>query len=239
MQKQPAIFCWSGGKDSSYALYKVQQENQYEIKYLLSTINGNNKRLSMHGIREELIEAQANSIGIPLLKVYVYEASNAGYENQMRETLLQVKSEGINTVLFGDIFLEDLREYRENKMKELGMQCEFPLWKMDTAHIIKDFVQKGFKTYLCCVNEDYLDESQVGKLIDGDFIKELPATVDPCGENGEFHTYCFEGPIFQQKITVTTGEKIYKPFNIPASTHPTPVKDPYTKGFWYCDIHLQ
>lgn len=238
MQKQPAIFCWSGGKDSSYALCKVQQENQYEIKYLLSTINGNNKRLSMHGIREELIEAQANSIGIPLLKVYVYEASNDEYEQQMQKTLLKVKSEGINTVLFGDIFLEDLREYRENKMKELDMQCEFPLWKMDTAHIIKDFVKKGFKTYLCCVNDGYLDESWVGKLIDGDFIKELPATVDPCGENGEFHTFCFEGPVFQKKISVETGEKIYKPLNIPVSTHPGHIKDAGTKGFWYCDIHL-
>ncbi|MGE5106879.1 MAG: diphthine--ammonia ligase [Sphingobacteriales bacterium] len=236
MNKIPAIFCWSGGKDSSYTLYKVLQEGIYEIKYLLSTINGTYKRLSMHGVREELIQAQADSIGIPLLKVYVYEASNAEYEKQMNETLLKIKAEGINTILYGDIFLEDLRQYREQKMAQLNMSCVFPIWKTDTKWMVNDFVEKDFKTYICCINDGYLDESWVGRLIDKHFIAELPSTVDPCGENGEFHSYCFAGPLFKKAINVTVGEKTYKPLLITTNDHPTPVKDAGTKGFWFADI---
>jgi len=239
MTKIPAIFCWSGGKDSSYALHKVFEEGIYDVKYLLSTISGNYKRLSMHGVREELIQSQADCIGIPLLKVYVYEASNAEYERQMNETLLKVKEDGINTVLYGDIFLEDLRQYRENKMAELGMQCVFPIWKTDTKWMLNDFVEKGFKTRLCCVNDGYLGESWCGRLIDPAFIDELPETVDSCGENGEFHTFCFEGPVFKRKISISVGEKTYKPLEIKTTDHPTPIKDVGTKGFWFVDLLLQ
>jgi uncharacterized protein (TIGR00290 family) len=239
MTKIPAIFCWSGGKDSSYALHKVLRENIYDVKFLLSTISGNYKRLSMHGVREELIQAQADSIGIPLLKVYVYEASNAEYEKQMNETLLKVKEGGINTVLYGDIFLEDLRQYRENKMAQLGMQCIFPIWKTNTRWMLNDFVQKGFKTYLCCINDGYLDENWCGRLIDLAFINELPATVDPCGENGEFHSFCFEGPVFKKQISISVGAKTYKALELKTSDHPTPIKDVGTKGFWFVDLLLQ
>lgn len=239
MNKIPAIFSWSGGKDSSYALHKVLQEGVYDIQYLLSTINGNYKRLSMHGVREALIEAQAESIGIPLLKVYVYEASNAEYEKQTQEILLQAKAENINHVIFGDIFLEDLRQYREQKMAALNMQCVFPIWKTDTQWMLHDFIAKGFKTITCCINDGYLNETWCGKMIDETFIKELPATVDACGENGEFHSYCFEGPVFKKKINIVTGEKAYKPLEIKFADHPTPIKDVGTKGFWFCDLLLQ
>jgi uncharacterized protein (TIGR00290 family) len=239
MTKIPAIFCWSGGKDSSYALHKVLKENIYDVKFLLSTISGNYKRLSMHGVREELIQAQADSIGIPLLKVYVYEASNVEYEKQMNETLLKVKADGIDTVLYGDIFLEDLRQYRENKMAQLGMQCIFPIWKTNTRWMLNDFVEKGFKTYLCCINDGYLDENWCGRLIDHDFINELPATVDPCGENGEFHSFCFEGPVFKKQMSISVGEKTYKALELKTSDHPTPIKDVGTKGFWFVDLLLQ
>ena len=232
----PAIFCWSGGKDSSYALHKVLTEGLYEIKYLLSTFNGTYNRLSMHGVREALIQEQADRIGIPLLKVYVYEASNEEYEKQMNETLLKLKSEGITTVLYGDIFLEDLREYREQKMAQLDMQCVFPIWKTDTAWLINDFVAKGFKSYTCCINDGYLDESWAGRLINESFINELPPTVDPCGENGEFHSFCFDGPLFSEPISVGLGEKTYKPLLIKTTDHPTPIKDMGTKGFWFADI---
>jgi uncharacterized protein (TIGR00290 family) len=235
----PSIFCWSGGKDSSYALHKVLQEGVYNVKYLLSTFNGNYKRLSMHGVREELIEAQAASIGIPLLKAYVYEASNAEYEQQMKSILLQAKAEGINHVLYGDLFLEDLRAYRESKMNELDMHCVFPIWKTDTQWMINDFVAKGFQSVLCCINDGYLDESWVGRTIDQQFINELPSTVDPCGENGEFHSFCFQGPVFNYPIQIATGEKTYKALEIKTSDHPTPVKDAGTKGFWFCDLLLQ
>jgi uncharacterized protein (TIGR00290 family) len=218
-----AIFCWSGGKDSSYALYKVLQEGMYDVKYLLSTFNGHYNRLSMHGVREELIAAQAESIGIPLLKVYVYEASNDEYERQMEETLLKAKAEGISVVLYGDIFLEDLREYREKKMAPLDMQCIFPIWKTDTRWLLNDFIDKGFKTVLCCINDVFLSEEWCGREVDETFIKELPASVDPCGENGEFHTFCFAGPLFKKPISIIKGEKTYKAFD-------------GEKGFWYCDF---
>lgn len=235
----PAIFCWSGGKDSSYALHKVLQEDVYNIKYLLSTFNGTYLRLSMHGVREELIQAQADSIGIPLLKAYVYEASNTEYEKQMNEILLKVKAEGIDTVLYGDIFLEDLREYREQKMAQLNMQCAFPIWKTDTGWLVNDFVKKGFKSYTCCINDGYLDETWAGRLIDENFISELPSTVDPCGENGEFHSFCFAGPLFKKEINIMVGEKTYKPLLIKTTDHPTPIKDAGTKGFWFADILQQ
>jgi len=237
--KIPAIFSWSGGKDSSYALHKVLHEGVYEVKYLLSTINGKYKRLSMHGVREELIEAQADSIGIKLLKVYVYEASNLEYEKQMEAILLKAKAENINHVIFGDIFLEDLRQYREQKMAVLELQCVFPIWKTNTKWMLNDFIAKGFKTITCCINDGYLNESWCGKMIDIPFVKELPVTVDACGENGEFHSYCFEGPIFKKKINIATGEKTYKPLEIKLADHPTPIKDVGTKGFWFCDLLLQ
>jgi uncharacterized protein (TIGR00290 family) len=239
MTKLPIILSWSGGKDSSYTLHTLLNDPRYEVKYLLSTINGNYKRLSMHGVREELIEAQANSTGIPLLKVYVYEADNAEYERQMTETLLKVKAEGINTVAFGDIFLEDLRQYREDKMKTIGMHCIFPIWKKDTQWLVKDFMEKGFKTITCCINDGYLDASWCGRVIDPAFIAELPPTVDPCGENGEFHSFCYEAPFFQKKINISIGEKTYKELFLKTKDHPTPVKDVGTKGFWYCDLLLQ
>jgi uncharacterized protein (TIGR00290 family) len=228
VKRQQAIFCWSGGKDSSYALYKVLQEGIYDVKYLLSTFNGNYNRLSMHGVREELVAAQAESIGIPLLKVYVYEASNAEYEKQMEETLLRAKKEGVNTVLYGDIFLEDLREYREKKMAPLNMQCVFPIWKTDTRWLLNDFIEKGFKTIVCCTNDGYLGEDWCGRQVDETFMKELPLSVDPCGENGEFHTFCFAGPLFKKPISITKGEKTYKKLE-------TKTTDA-TEGFWYCDL---
>jgi uncharacterized protein (TIGR00290 family) len=239
MTKLPIILSWSGGKDSSYTLHTLLHDPRYEVKYLLSTINGNYKRLSMHGVREELIEAQANSTGIPLLKVYVYEADNAEYERQMTETLLKVKAEGINTVAFGDIFLEDLRQYREDKMKSIGMHCIFPIWKKDTQWLVKDFMEKGFKTITCCINDGYLDESWCGRVIDPAFVAELPPTVDPCGENGEFHSFCYEAPFFKQKINISPGEKTYKALQLKTKDHPTPIVDVGTKGFWYCDLLLQ
>jgi uncharacterized protein (TIGR00290 family) len=197
MSKERIILSWSGGKDSAYALYQLQQSEQYEVAYLLSTFNGTLRRLSMHGVQEALIETQAAAIGIPLLKVYVYESNNAEYEQQMAAVLQQAYNEGIQTVAFGDIFLEDLRAYREEKMRQVGMACIFPLWQRDTRQLVHDFIQQGFVTVTCCINDGYLDESWVGRVIDEAFLANLPTNVDPCGENGEFHSFCMTGPIFQ------------------------------------------
>lgn len=233
--KIPAVFSWSGGKDSSYALHKVLQEGLYDVRYLLSTFNGHFHRLSMHGVREELIEAQALAIGIPLLKVFVYQATNWEYEQQMNAMFAKVKTEGVEAVIYGDIFLEDLRQYRETKMEEIGLPCVFPLWKADTKKLLKSFVDNGFKTITCCINDGYLDESWVGKLIDDTFINNLPSTVDACGENGEFHSFCFDGPIFSNKINVTTGEKMYRKLDLQPTDHPT-ATGMETKGFWFIDL---
>lgn len=238
MNKPKAIFCWSGGKDSSYCLHKVLTENLLDVKYLLTTVNDQFKRISMHGIRETLLETQARSIGIPLLKVRVNEGTNDEYERQMERVLLQAKSEGINNVIFGDIFLEDLKIYRENNLAKVGMHAIFPIWKMNTKNLIDDFISQQFKTVICCTNDGYLGEEWLGREIDKSFIEQLPPIVDPCGENGEYHTFCYDGPLFKTKISFTFGEKIYKALEIkPAdvSTVPSNVK---TKGFWFYDLVL-
>jgi uncharacterized protein (TIGR00290 family) len=235
MSKTNAIFCWSGGKDSAYCLYKVLQEGKYDVKYLLTTLNGSFNRISMHGVRQELLDKQAESIGIPLLKVFVYEGSNAEYEKQMESTLLKAKTEGIEYVIFGDIFLEDLKVYRENNLAKVGMKGIFPLWKINTAFLINDFIKQKFRTVTCCTNDGSFDKEWVGREIDKTFIEQLPINVDPCGENGEFHTFCFAGPIFKKEIQFTIGEKIYRELEIKMDDCSLP-SNVTTKGFWFCDL---
>ena len=235
MTKPKAIFSWSGGKDSSYCLHKVLSENLFDVCYLLTTVNANFKRVSMHGVREELLDKQVDSIGIPLLKVLVSEGTNSEYEKQMEALLLKAKSEGIEHVIFGDIFLKDLRTYRENNMAKVDMKAMFPLWKINTTDLVKDFIAKEFKTITCCVNDGYLDETWVGKEINSEFINELPNNVDPCGENGEYHTFCYAGPIFKKKIEFEIGEKIYKPLEI-KTTDDVCSSNVTTKGFWFVDL---
>jgi len=239
MDVKKALFCWSGGKDSSFALYKVLQDKEYEVVALFTTINENFKRVSMHGVKEELIEKQAESIGLPLLKMYVKEGSNAEYERNMESFLLEQKARGVEHVIFGDIFLEDLRAYRDNNLAKVGLKGVYPLWKIDTKKLANDFINLGFKTILCCTNDGYLGEKEVGQLFTQDFVKNLPANVDPCGENGEFHTYCYAGPIFKKKIDVKVKEKIYKPMEIktlPKDHPPIPAGRPKTNGFWFCEL---
>lgn len=232
--KPKAVFCWSGGKDSAYCLHKVLSENLLDVKYLLTTINDNFKRISMHGVREDLLDRQIASIGIPLLKVRVTESTNDDYERQMEVALLKAKSQDINHVIFGDIFLEDLRIYRENILAKIEMTGVFPIWKMDTTMLIRNFIKQKFKTIICCTNDAHLGKDWVGREIDNEFINQLPVTIDPCGENGEFHTFCYDGPLFKKKIDFTVGEKIYKPFKIKTDTHSPTAST--TKGFWFCEL---
>ncbi|HEY4799657.1 MAG TPA: diphthine--ammonia ligase [Bacteroidia bacterium] len=231
---KPAVFCWSGGKDSALCLYKVLQQKEYEVKYLLTTMNAQFKRISMHGVREELLDEQAKQIGIPLVKIFVSEGTNAEYDKRMEETLLRFKAEGILDIIFGDIFLEDLRSYRENNLKKVGMNAIFPLWKKDTTKLLKEFISLGFKTILCCTNDAYLGEEWAGRRIDEKFLSQLPVGVDPCGENGEYHTFCYEGPIFRSPVEIYPGEKIYKPLEI--KTTDSNLSASKTKGFWFCEL---
>ena len=234
MDKAKAVFCWSGGKDSSYCLHKVLTEKLLDVKYLLTTVNDEFKRISMHGVREELLDRQAEAIGIPLLKVRVKEGTNEEYEEQMETAFLKAKSEGIDNVIFGDIFLEDLRVYRERNLAKVGMKGIFPLWKMDTTTLLNDFISRQFKTVICCTNDGYLGEEWAGREIDKSFIEQLPVGVDPCGENGEYHTFCYDGPLFQKKIGFTLGEKVYKALEVKTDNVPPPKV--MTKGFWFCDL---
>ncbi len=236
MTKPKAIFSWSGGKDSAYCLHKVLSENTFDVKYLLTTVNTTFKRVSMHGVREELLDIQAESIGIPLLKVMVSEGTNEEYERQMESLLLKAKSEGIEHVIFGDIFLEDLRVYRENNLAKVNMKAVFPLWKTNTSFLIGDFIKHQFKTITCCVNDGYLNETWVGRDIDISFVNDLPENVDPCGENGEYHTFCYEGPVFKKQIRFNVGEKVYKPLQINTKDDTSCSSDIVTKGFWFIDL---
>lgn len=239
--KPKAIFNWSSGKDSALALYKTLRANEYQICSLLTSVNSHYNRISMHGVRTELLEKQAESLNLPLYKMEIPEMpSMETYEAIMKETLEEFKNKGVTHSIFGDIFLEDLRKYREEKLESLGFTGVFPLWKIDTTVLIKEFLDLGFKTIVTCVNERYLDQSFVGRVIDEQFIKDLPENVDVCGENGEFHTFTFDGPIFSKPIEFEKGEIVHRKYEKPKSTASNSACDTnntaFDYGFWYCDL---
>lgn len=235
---QKAAFFWSGGKDSAYCLQKVLQEKNYDVVYLITTLSLLYKRITMHGIKEELLDKQAEVIGIPLIKFFLSEGTNKEYEEKMNEILQNLKKEGIETIIFGDIFLEDLREYRENQLKETGMKAVFPLWKMDTSFLVNDFINQGSESITCCVSDAFLDESFVGQKIDVDFLQRLPKEVDKCGENGEFHSFCTSAPYFSKKIEIKVTEKLYKPLSIKTNSDCDLPSENEVKGFWFAELEL-
>ncbi|MBP1224417.1 uncharacterized protein (TIGR00290 family) [Flavobacterium sp. 1355] len=238
-----AMFNWSSGKDSALSLYKILQNPDYKIEYLLTSVNEQFQRISMHGVRVELLKAQAKSIGLPLKIMQVPEMPTMEvYETVMMQTLTALKKEGITHSVFGDIFLEDLRKYREDQLAKIGFQGVFPIWKIPSKELIDEFLQLGFKTIVVCVNERYLDKSFVGRIIDQNFIKDLPENVDLCGENGEFHTFTFDGPIFSEPINFEVGEIVYRKYEKPKNEDlsetacDTSASDAFDYGFWYCDL---
>ncbi len=201
--KEKAFFNWSGGKDSALALHKTMLSDKYNIQCLLTNINCVHDRVSMHGVRRNLMAAQTASIGLPLVTVDLpEEPSMQEYEMMMLEKVNALKTSGCTKAIFGDIFLENLKNYREQKLKEAGIDCIFPLWKIDTTELIKEFIDAGFKAIIVCVNEQYLDKSFCGRIIDASFINDLPLTVDVCGENGEFHSFVFDGPVFGNQFNL-------------------------------------
>ena len=233
-----AIFCWSGGKDSAYALYKVIMEKEFEVVSLLTTVNSDFGRITMHGIKESLLDEQVNAIGLPLKKMYISDGTYQEYEAEMEKSLLEFKKEGVEHVIFGDIFLEDLRKYREDNLKKVEMKAVFPLWGMNTQDQIQHFIEDGFKTKICCVNDSLLNENHVGVDLSHEFLDSIPSQVDPCGENGEFHTFCYGGPIFKENLKVKISEKVYKPLEVPSDKKCQLPDIPPTKGFWYADVEL-
>ena len=216
---EDVLFCWSGGKDSAMALHALRAADDCRVTALLTTITEEYDRISMHGVRRVLLERQAESLGLPLHPVLIPpHCINAIYEARMKEALAQHFEQGVRRVAFGDIFLEDLRVYRENNLAQVGMTAIFPIWKRDTRELAREFVQLGFRAIAVCVDPRVLDASFAGRELDPSFFADLPSAVDPCGENGEFHTFVFDGPVFKTPIACRTGEKVMR------------------DGFCFCDL---
>ena len=209
---EKVLFSWSGGKDSTTALYEFTRNSRnYEIMALLTTVTEDYQRISMHGVRMELLQKQAESLGLPLEKVFITkEADDEEYIRQMESILVEYKNRGIVGVVFGDIFLEDLKKYREENLAKIGLKGFFPIWKKDSAMLAQEFIDNGFKAILTCIDSNVLDKSFAGRLYDERLLSDLPVNVDPCGENGEFHTFVYDGPIFRQRIEFTTGDVVLR-----------------------------
>lgn len=234
-----AYFNWSSGKDSSLALYHILQQNEYKVTQLVTTVNKDYERVSMHGLRETLLDAQVERLQLPLRKIYFpAQVTMSDYDTTMRTAMQELVAQDFQYGIFGDIFLEDLRKYREERLQEVSITGVFPLWKKDTKALLKEFIKLGFKAITVCVNAKLLDESFVGRVLDEDFINDLPSTVDPCGENGEFHTFVFDGPIFSSPIDFTIGEKVLKMYSPSKKDSATCGSDDSTwdNAFWYCDL---
>src|SRR5882757_1580081 len=208
---EPILFCWSGGKDSAMALHALLQQKDFRVASLLTTVTETYDRVAMHGVRRQLLKQQAQSIGLPLHEVFIPpQCVNSIYEARMEEALRVFFKQGIRRVAFGDIFLEDLRLYREKNLARVEMQALFPIWKRDTRELIREFHATRFRSLAVCIDSKVLDPSFAGRELDASFFADLPPTVDPCGENGEFHTFVFDGPIFSRPIGFTLGEVVQR-----------------------------
>lgn len=221
---------WSGGKDSALALYHALRDPRYQPTHLLTSINAHYQRVSMHGVRVALLEAQAQRIGLPLVPLALPESPDMQeYERLMHDALTSLYTQGVRQAVFGDIHLEDLRAYREKQLARAGLGGIFPLWQRPTTDILREYLELGFRAVVVCVNEQHLDASFCGRLLDADFLRDLPPGVDPCGENGEYHSFVFDAPYFSSPIPVERGELVRR-------TYPAPVPGAAEVGFWYCDL---
>lgn len=220
-------FNWSSGKDSALALYYMLQDKNYSIDCLLTSVSAEFDRVSMHGLRRELLLQQTQAIGIPSKIIELPPQPNNGeYEALMKTTVTGLIAKGYECTAFGDIFLEDLKAYREKQLEPYGIKAVFPLWKKDTKELLTHFIDLGFKAITVCVDGSKLDSSFVGRIVDHDFIANLPKDVDICGENGEFHTFCFDGPYFKQPVPFTKGEIVMKEYDT----------NGFKSQFWFCDL---
>ena len=219
MPKQ-VIVSWSGGKDSTLALYEILNNKDYEVCSLITTVTEGYDRISIHGVRNELLERQVQSIGLPLLKISIpKDSTNDQYESALKNVLLNFKNEGINEIVFGDIFLEDVKKYRDDLLETLDMNGIYPIWKKDSKELAGKFIELGFKAVTTCIDSQQLDKEFVGREYDSKFLDDLPESADPCGENGEFHTFVYDGPLFNKKISFNKGEVVLR-----------------NNRFYYCDL---
>ena len=218
--KEKTLVSWSGGKDCTLALHELLRSNSYDVAAFVTTITTEYDRVSMHGVRRSLLEEQAVSLGFPLEEVLLSKDSpHEEYEARIRTVLEKYRKDGVSTVVFGDVFLEDVRRYREDNLSKIDMRGVFPLWKRDTGRLARDFIAQGFQAMVTCVDSEALDYSFVGRVFDQSFVADLPSGVDPCGENGEFHSFVFDGPLFRRSVGFVKGTVV--------------VRD---HRFYYCDL---
>ncbi|MFH1150923.1 MAG: diphthine--ammonia ligase [Actinomycetota bacterium] len=209
--ERKALVAWSGGKDSALALHRIAREDRLGVEGLLTTVTASYDRITMHGVRKQLLERQAESLGLPLLVAEIpAECGDEVYDRVMGEALDEASARGIEAIVFGDIFLEDVRRYREERLARAPMEAVFPLWGEDTGALAREFIDLGFRAVLTCVDSDALDGSFAGREYDGDLLADLPPGVDPCGENGEFHTFVWDGPGFARPLAIVRGEVVVR-----------------------------
>ncbi len=214
------LVAWSGGKDSAYALDEIVRANDYEIAALLTTVTAGYDRISMHGVRRALLENQAESLGYPLEEILIpQQCTNEEYERLMESALQKYSNLGVSGVVFGDLFLEDVRDYREERLRRVAMKGIFPIWGRDTSDMAQAFIERGFRAIVACVDTELLDGKYVGREYDAQFLADLPESVDPCGENGEFHTFVYDGPLFSRSIKLEKGQRVLS-----------------ENRFYYCDL---
>lgn len=207
MARPKALVAWSSGKDSAWALHEARRAGEVEVVGLLTTVTSEFGRVSMHAVREALLEAQAEAVGLPCRTVGIpFPCVNEVYERQMERTIGEARAEGVTRIVFGDLFLADVRAYRESRMAGSGVEPLFPLWGRDTAALAREMVAAGLRATLTCVDPCRLDRGFAGRAFDSALLGDLPPGVDPCGENGEFHTFAWDGPMFRRPLEVASGE---------------------------------
>ncbi|MCU1219880.1 MAG: ATP-binding protein [Candidatus Angelobacter sp.] len=217
--KKKILLAWSSGKDSAWALYVLREQGQYEVAGLMTTFNAAFDRVAMHSTRRNLVEMQAEAAGVPLIAAPIpWPCSNADYELAMKRVCDQALAQGISAIAFGDLFLADVRAYRERQLKDTGLQPLFPLWELPTKALAQEMISTGLRAKLVCVDPRQISANFIGCDFDHKFLSEIPAGVDPCGENGEFHSFVHAGPMFSRDLAIVTGEKVER------------------DGFWFCDV---
>ena len=200
---------WSSGKDSAWSLYLLRQNPALEVVALITTINEQFDRVAMHAVRRELVEAQAASAGLPLWTVPLpWPCSNEQYEDRMRQVCRRALDEGFEAIAFGDLFLRDIRAYREKQLAGSGLEPIFPVWELPTPQLARDMLEAGLRAKITCIDPKLLPARFAGREFDSGFLDDLPAPADPCGENGEFHSFVYDGPMFQSPVPIRLGEVV-------------------------------
>ena len=226
------VLFWSAGKDSAMALHNLLNDESFELVALVTTLNEEYKRISMHGIPEQLLDRQCEALGLPVIKMWVPNLpDNNSYEYFFLELCEDLKEKGVEFLAFGDIHLKDLRKYREDLVNRGGLKAYFPIWNISTLKLMNNFIANDFKAITCCINTSILSADWLGRELDTNFIADIPTEVDLCGENGEYHTFCYAGPIFKNSIPYQTGEIVFKPLKI------NQVKGGSETGFLFLDIN--